>query len=224
MFCKILKFIYIFFLTGTLFSCKIKPDVSKTTAEKGSSNAILESKEGVFEIYFYKDAFEDGLDASYFGERTSINYESQTSGLKFLCLKNKNCKLTLDLKNEDFRFVRFKSNEGSAKFDAILNNEDSKIIFESLLTPWRSLKPAEIKLKETKVIEETKLVFLNYDKFGSIFCKRRHIPSSSIINYHYSCWFRYNEVRSLFDENTQYSNGDAEDEIWSKLISEISEK
>jgi hypothetical protein len=213
------KFGLVFILTMALVSCKAS--VSGIDAARETNHAFMVSEDGVFQIQFFADAFSDGMDTHYFGEKTGMTFQTSTSGLTMKCQSQNYCYIDINLKSKDFSDAFYKYANGSAGLWALLIGPDAQTFYEEFLSPWSSQNPKRLTYSGIGVLEYEKTVFINYDKIGQIFCKKRTLDLiGTEVQSHYACWFTYqNAFASVFDayEYTRNSTRAA----WKSMDDEI---
>lgn len=208
---------FYFLLLLSLSACKTAQD-SSAKAEKDSNWGSYWSAEEKFEVNFLSNAFDDGMDENFHGNRKFISFESTTGGLKFKCPQG-SCKLTIDGKSTDFVAARYRSVDDEAGFQFVLNNFDSQTFYEKVLIPWSTIKPDIQSVNGLDVVTEEKLIFLNYDKIGRINCQKKYRQTDSEKPF-YACWFQYKGATNISKDYTDQSRGD-EDKIWLEFEQEL---
>ena len=120
------------FLSSTL-SCKsMEPSASK--GEKGTAYGLMITGEGIFDVVFLPEAFEDGMDINFHGSKFQINFKSASDGLKFSC-SDDFCMLSLDANSPDFISSAYKAEKSLAGFEVILNSISPVLNFGTLPCP-----------------------------------------------------------------------------------------
>lgn len=217
--------LFTFFLMS---SCKQSEDGTKLDAARGSNQGYMVTDNGKFEIQFYKEAFIDGMDRSFFGNRKGMSFKSKTGGIDFECIEHNYCKLDLDMHSEDFADTKYKYADGKAGFWALLIGDDAERFYEIFLTPWAKQNEKNISFDELLVDEFEKLVFINYDNVGQIYCKKRRLTNTTIQRVtnpksHYACWFTYHDAFTDIEAARDYTRKSTYT-AWESLDIEIEQK
>lgn len=222
------KFTFILLISSIAYACKQSGDSSKLDAARGSNQGYMVSANGKFEIQFFKEAFIDGMDERFFGNRKGMSFKSQTGGIDFKCVEHNYCKLYLDMHSEDFADTQYKYADGKAGFWALLLGKDAENFYEEFLTPWAKQKADNLSFDGVLVDQSEKLVFINYDKIGQIICKKRQITNTTIQRVtdpdsHYACWFSYQNAFTDVEAARDYTRKSTYT-AWESLEDEIEQK
>ena len=201
-------------------ACKSSP--SDVNAARDSNEGTMISSDGVFEIIFKANAFEDGMDQHFHGDKQGMKFTSRTSGMVMGCTSNEYCYLNVDLSSNDFAYTYHQYKDEKAGLCAMIIGQDAKNFYETFLSPWATVSPTRRTFGGVNMLEYKKTVFINYDNIGEIFCLKRKLDIDQETKDHYACFLTYKNAYTTEIEEFEYERN-SEDIAWDSIRNEISD-
>jgi hypothetical protein len=176
---------------------------------------------GKFNVTFLPKAFVDGMDLFYHQDRKNIKFSSTRKSVVFNCPNSHLCSMFINANSSEFFHSNYVSDGKISGFESIILGSDAKRIYEDVFVPWSEPEKKVVKtIGEHDIIEQEKLVFINYDEIGSIFCRKR-FPETNPENAHYACWFKYNDAITIKNRDVKNFSTSTNKYPWSALDQQV---